>query len=276
MKKAKKILLVLAAALLLSAAIIADSRFRLTVTEYDISSERLPGSFDGFRIVQLSDIHGMSFGKDNRRLVEKIRLLEPDMIAVTGDMVDENTDMELIDSLLARLTELAPVYYVSGNHEWGSGRIAELEPILKSHDVRYLKNEYELLSRGESSILIAGVEDPNSWSDMIRPDELMEKASDEYPGLFRLFLAHRNYWAWQYPGLKADAVLCGHGHGGIIRIPFLGGLVGSGYRLFPEYTEGEYTLENYTLIISRGLGNSVALPRFLNNPEIVAVTLRSK
>ena len=264
----------LIALLLILAALTADSKLRLVTDGYTAASTRLPESFDGFRIVQLSDLHGAVFGKNNSRLIDAVAAAKPDIIAITGDMADERTELSVIDSLLAALTELAPVYYVSGNHEWAAGRIGELTGIFEKRGVTYLRNDYVLLTRGEESIVLAGVEDPNSFSDMITPDELMEGIRQREGEKYTVLLAHRNNWAELYPELEADLILCGHAHGGIVRLPFLGGVIGSGFRLFPEHVDGQYSVGRYELIISRGLGNSVPVPRFLNNPEIVAVTLK--
>lgn len=264
----------LIALLLILSALTADSNLRLVTDEYTATSARLPESFDGFRIVQLSDLHGAVFGKNNSRLIEAVAAAKPDIIAITGDMADEQTDLSVIDSLLAALTELAPVYYVSGNNEWADECIGELEAIFEKRGVTYLRNDYVLLTRGENSIVLAGVEDPNAFTDMITPDELMSSIGRREGGKYTVLLAHRNNWAELYPELEADLILCGHAHGGIVRLPFLGGVLGRGFQLFPEHVDGQHSVGRYELIISRGVGNGVPVPRFLNNPEIVAVTLK--
>lgn len=276
MKKGKKILLIILIFVLVMTVLLLDSRYRLVVSEYTVSSEKLPESFDGFTIVQLSDLHGMSYGEGNTGLLERVRAADPDIIALTGDIADCDTDMSVIDKLLEKLSAVSSVYYISGNHEWASGTLSELQQLFEKYSVRYLRNEYELYSNGDDSMVIAGVEDPNGWEDMIKPDELMANISHEQPDSFNLLLGHRNYWAEKYPDLEADLILCGHAHGGIIRLPFAGGVIGTGFKFFPDYEAGQYELDNYTLIVSRGLGNSVPIPRFLNNPEIVVVKLKAK
>ena len=274
MKKRKglKIFLLLVAVL---AALIYDSNTRIVVTEHTLSSPRLPEVFGGFTVVQLSDLHGAKFRDGNSELIRKTAAAEPDIIAITGDLADERADMAVIDSLMGELTEIAPVYYVTGNHEWGAGRMAELEAVFSCHGVRYLSNEYELFSRGEESIVIAGVEDPNAYADMIKPDEFMENLRQREGEKFTLLLGHRNYWAEKYPELEADVILCGHAHGGIVRLPFFGGVLGTGFELFPENVDGAAESGRYTMIVSRGLGNSIPVPRFLNNPEILVLRLEN-
>lgn len=271
-----KIILILLVLGMICAGLFIDSNTRLVVTEYEISSERLPESFDGFTVVQLSDIHGKSFGEGNIRLLEKVEKVKPDIIAITGDMADRDTDMAVIDSLLASLTETAPVYYISGNHEWGEGLMGQLETIFERHGVIYLSNEYVLLSSGEEEIVLAGVEDPNSWATMPEPDEVVDIIKSEQGNKFTLLLGHRNYWVEKYPALEVDIIMCGHAHGGIIRLPLLGGVLGTGFELFPEHIDGVTKSGQYSMIVSRGLGNSAGIPRFLNNPEIVVLKLKSE
>ena len=268
------ILKILIAAAVIMALLLADSRFRLVTSSYEIVSHRLPETFDGFTIVQLSDVHGAEFGEGNSILLRKVEAARPDIIAVTGDLIDENIDMDVIDSLFAGLTEIAPVYFVSGNHEWGGGDMDALKTLMTKHSVTYLRNEYVLIDVGGQKIVLAGVEDPNGWKDMPTPEEVAEQISREQGDKFTVLLGHRNYWVEKYPDLPVDLILCGHAHGGIVRLPFLGGVLGTGRELFPEYVSGEYDGGRYKMIVSRGIGSSVAIPRFLNNPEIVAVTLR--
>lgn len=275
MKKRKGKIFILLLVLAL-AALIYDSNTRIAVTEHILVSERIPDSFEGFTLVQLSDIHGCELGEGNSGILEKTAAAKPDIIAITGDMVDEDTDMAVIDSLLEKLAAIAPVYYVSGNHEWGAGRMAELEAVLEKQGGCYLQNEYVLLSRGEESIALAGVEDPNAWADMPSPEDVMAQVRAEQGETYTILLGHRNYWAEKYPELDADLILCGHAHGGIVRLPLLGGVLGAGFELFPEYVDGAVDCGSYTMIVSRGLGNSAGIPRFLNNPEIVVVRLESE
>lgn len=274
--KKRVILIVFLVLALAAAGMIYDSNTRIVVTDYSVASEKLPESFDGFTVVQLSDLHGAEFGRGNSRLLDKVKAAEPDMIAITGDMADEDTDMAVIDSLLASLAEIAPCYYVSGNHEWGAGRMEEVRQCLDKHGVHYLSNDYVLSERDGESIVIAGVEDPNGPFDMMRPDELVDIIKAEQEGSFRLLLGHRNYWAERYPKLEVDIIMCGHAHGGIVRLPFAGGVLGTGFEFFPEHVDGAEQVGQYTLVISRGLGNSIPVPRFLNNPEIVVLTLKSE
>lgn len=268
-------LIILALIAAAAALLIKDSRDDLEISRYEVKSQKLPESFDGFKIVQLSDLHGAEFGEDGMELVEKVKELEPDMIALTGDFVTDEGDLAAVEKLVARLTELCPVYFVSGNHEFGSGLAVKVRNILERAGVKYLSNEYLTISRGEDGILLGGVEDPLAYADMLSPDELAQKMNDAAPDAFKILLGHRNYWMTEYPELPVDLIFCGHAHGGLIRIPGVGGLIGTDRSLFPDFDAGQFNNGRYTLIVSRGLGNSVSIPRVFNRPEIVCVELSS-
>lgn len=258
---------------LAAAFLLFDSAHTLSVTEYDIYDARLPQSFDGFKIVQLSDLHGAEFGKENSRLIEAVRREKPDIIAVTGDIISSSDDLPAAEALVTALAEICDVYFVSGNHDFGSGEMSRLSDVLEKAGIKYLSNEYVLPEKERESIVLAGVEDPNSWEDMMSPEGLAESMAAEHPDKFRILLAHRNDWCEKYPALPVDLILCGHGHGGIVRLPGIGGIFGTGRTLFPEYDAGLFHSGSYDMIVSRGLGNSVPIPRILNRPEIITVNL---
>lgn len=268
-------LIILALIAVAAAFLIKDSREDLEISRYEVNSKKLPESFDGFKIVQLSDLHGAEFGEDGMELVDKVGSLEPDMIALTGDFVTDEGDLAAVEKLAARLVKLCPVYFVSGNHEFGSGLAVKVRNILERAGVKYLSNEYLTINRGDDEILLGGVEDPLAYADMLSPDELAQKMNDAAPDAFKILLGHRNYWMTEYPELPVDLIFCGHAHGGLIRIPGVGGLIGTDRRLFPDFDAGQFNNGRYTLIVSRGLGNSVPIPRIFNRPEIVCVELSS-
>lgn len=266
-------LIILALIAATAAFLIKDSRDDLEISRYEVKSQKLPESFDGFKIVQLSDLHGAEFGEDGMELVEKVGSLEPDIIALTGDFVTDEGDLAAVEKLASRLVKLCPVYFISGNHEFGSGLAVKVRNILERAGVKYLSNEYLTISRGDDEILLGGVEDPLAYADMLSPDELAQKMNDAAPDAFKILLGHRNYWMTEYPELPVDLIFCGHAHGGLIRIPGVGGLIGTDRRLFPDFDAGQFNNGRYTLIVSRGLGNSVSIPRIFNRPEIVCVEL---
>lgn len=253
----------------------ADSALRTVTTEYALSFSSLPEEFEGFRILQLSDLHGAEFGAENVRLLRSAAQAKPELIALTGDLADRRTDLAATEKLLGALAEIAPVYYVSGNHEWSESLIDPLREIFARTGVTYLRNEYITISRGGGEIVLAGVEDPNGYRDMPQPDAIVSELRTENPEKFVLLLGHRNDWTEKYPELAVELILCGHAHGGLVRIPGVGGLFGTGRDLLPDFTEGVYSCGAYRMVVSRGLGNSAPIPRLLNNPELVSITLHT-
>jgi len=260
----------------LSAALICDSRYNIQLTEYDLSFQKLPAEFEGFKVLHLSDLHGTSFGRDNSRLAELVVEQQPDMIVLTGDMNGANGDLSALEGLLSGIEGAAPIYSVNGNHEWAENCVTDSRKLMESYGVRCLSNDYELFYRGDSSILVVGAEDRNGPRDMISPWELTNRACLEYSDKFFLWLTHRNDYVTMYPDLPCDLVLCGHAHGGIIRLPLVGGLLDVHHKLIAEYESGLYPTEHYVMEVSRGLGNSIPVPRLLNRPELVSITLHSK
>lgn len=268
--------------ILLLAALIAflfyDSNTRLTVHEYPVGFSDLPGAFDGYRIVQLSDIHTAVYGEDNSVLIDAVREARPDSIAITGDLINNDDDSDealgIITPLIRSLVKIAPVYYVTGNHEWDSGWVRTLMKTLADCGVTVLRNDYVNLSIGAASIVLAGIDDPNGPADMETPEQIVTEIRATEGEDFLVLLAHRNNYLDRFSKLGVDLVLCGHAHGGLIRIPFLGGMLGPSAEFFPKYSSGVYSEGNTTMFVSRGVGNNTGIPRFLDNPEVAVVILK--
>jgi len=261
--------------------IFIDSNTRLVTTEYLLEYENLPTAFDGYRIVLLADLHGVEHGKDNERLVERIRDADPDIITIAGDLIDRyqpghpvERQIEIAQTLVKQLTRIAPVFYVTGNHEWDSGMVRPLLAMLEENEVNVLRNRNQQLTSGGHSITIVGVDDPNGPADMIKPRELIDIVREQKNPEFLIVMSHRNQYLQLYSDLGIDLVLSGHAHGGMVRLPFTDGLVGPQHELFPTYTSGVYTRGNTNLVVSRGLGNHFGWTRFLNNPQVIVVELR--
>lgn len=260
---------------LTAAALTADSRWHLQTSRYELSFPSLPPALDGYRIVQLSDLHGAVFGRGNERLARAVIAQQPDLIALTGDFTDDASQLEATESLLRRLHGVCPIAWVSGNHDWAGGALPSLRRLLDRFGVLRMENRFLPLSWKGERLILAGVEDPNGPADMIRPAALAEALRAEYPDDFVLWLAHRNHWRQDEPELPVDLILCGHAHGGVIRLPFVGGLIGTGRRLGATDECGLYRGERFLMLVSRGLGSSSPVPRLFNRPEIVVVTLHS-
>lgn len=261
--------------MLTAAALAADSRFHLQTSRYELRFSSLPEGLEGYRIVLLSDLHGARFGRDNRALAAAVLALQPDLIALTGDFAGSREELPAVAALLRQLRGAAPIAWVSGNHDWAGGALPELRRLLDRNGVLRMENRFLSLPWNGARLILAGVEDPNGPADMIRPDELLGRLRGEYPEDFVLLLAHRNDWVEKYPSLPADLILCGHAHGGVIRLPLLGGLFGTNRRLGARYDAGLYRGERFQMLVSRGLGSSSPVPRLFNRPEIVLITLHS-
>ena len=253
----------------------------LSATRAEAALPGLPQGFDGYRIAHLSDLHGHEYGPGNEELLRLVREQEPDLIVITGDLIDQKGQLDMVPALARGLSGIAPAYYVTGNHEWalGTGAVRELKSLLDQCGVKVLSNQYETLERNGNKIVLAGVDDPNGYADQTTPEELYTQIENSCPGLFTLLLAHRNDRFGQYANAEYDFVMSGHGHGGIVRLPIVGGLMGTDRRFFPPWTAGVYTLGDSTLFVSRGLGNNT-VPfqgfRLFNRPELAVLTLKAE
>lgn len=266
-KKRKKGVLVLALAAVLATVY---CNFSLDLEDWTVSSPRLPAAFDGLRVTLLTDLHGAEYGRDSRRLLEAVAQSRPDLIAISGDLADEVTDLDMLDPLLKGLVLLAPTYYVTGNHEWVRDDTEALLQRISACGVTVLRNEYTVLEREGQSLVLAGAEDPNGYADMETPAHFMERIrAEQGEDAYVLMLYHRNDSMDLWSRLGADLVLAGHGHGGVIRLPFVGGLLGVDRSLFPDNCEGLYTRGRTTLAVSRGLGGL----RLWNRPHLPTVVL---
>ena len=252
----------------------------IEVTETAVELSGLPEAFDGLRIVHLSDNHGYEFGEGNSELLAMVEAQKPDLIAITGDLIDREEQILMVPALAKGLCAIAPTYYVTGNHEWslGSRTVRELKDLLETCGVNVLSNEYRVLESNGASVVLAGVDDPNGYADQKTSEELYEEIADENPDSFVILLAHRNDAIERYAAAGYDLVLSGHAHGGIVRLPFTDGLLSPARTFFPTWTAGVYTVENTTLFVSRGLGNNT-VPingfRLFNRPDLAVLELKT-
>ncbi|MFA9559274.1 metallophosphoesterase [Evansella sp. AB-rgal1] len=253
----------------------------LTVTKLEIQSEKLPSNFDGYKIVQLSDLHNKYFGENQKTLIRKVETFEPDIIVFTGDLVDHSKpNLEAGIVLMEGLVELAPVYFVTGNHEWYSTGFSELEEQLETHGVIVLRNTFEQVAMGDQHITILGIDDPMSspGNDREFINDQLSSITEElgFPDNYTILLSHRPEHLGLYASHEMDLIFSGHAHGGQVRLPFIGGLVAPNQGLFPTYTAGMHELDSSILIVNRGLGNSIIPQRLFNRPEIIVVELVAK
>lgn len=246
-----------------------DNRTVVTRT-YTVSHPGIPAAFDGARIAVVSDLHG-----DTALYAPLLRALEaakPDRIAITGDLMDQESQWEALEPLLTAMLELAPCDYVSGNHEWADLNGVALFRRLSALGVNVLRNRWQAWERNGARIILAGVEDPNGYADGESPARFLTRVKAEAPG-FVLTLCHRPGLFPELAASGADVVLSGHHHGGLIRLPLIGGLAAPG-ELLPEYDKGLFTLGGSTLLLSPGLAGVQWLPRLFNRPEVSLLLLR--
>ena len=247
---------------------------QVTVTQVGVHG--LPDGFEGLRIVQISDLHGHEYGQDSEALLALVAQQAPEFIVVTGDLIDQESHLAMVPALARGLAAIAPTYYVTGNHEWAVGGVPRLKGILTECGVTVLSNQYVTLERNGDSLVLAGVDDPNGYADQKTPEELYGEIQREAGDLCTILLAHRNDRFDQYAAAGYDLVISGHAHGGIVRLPFTDGLLGTDRKLFPTWTAGVYTLGDSTLFVSRGLGNNT-VPihgfRLFNRPDLAVLEL---
>lgn len=267
------VLLVLTA--LLAAGFLLWGNCSLQTTETALVSPALPPAFDGLRIVELADLHGRVFGRGSRRLLAAVRRAEPDLICIDGDLFDEHTDLAMLPPLLRGLCAIAPVYYVTGNHEWRVPGLRGILAQMRACGVTVLQDDWRVLRRGEDALIVAGTDDPCGPAERKTPAELIaDIRADAGEAAFLLLLTHRNDQLPQWSALGVQAVLAGHCHGGVVRLPFVGGLFGTDRRLFPAWDAGLYRQGETALYVSRGLGYTNVHFRLFNRPEVAVIVLR--
>lgn len=249
------------------------SNLTIGITRHEITSDRLPAAFDGCRIVQLADLHNCEFGKDNSTLLEQVKAEKPDYIVLTGDQVDcRNTDIPKALSLIRRLTEIAPCYCVTGNHEAWISNYEDYEQQLRETGVHVMGTSFVLLERGGETIQLLGVDDP--FLSVEQNMRLVIENSGINSEKFTVMLSHRPDRFDAYAAEGIDLALTGHTHGGQARLPWIGAVYVPMMGWFPRYDAGVFTEGRTTMIVSRGIGNSSIPVRVNDRPEIISVTLR--
>lgn len=254
----------------------------LGTTHYTYETEQLGVDLDGYRIVQISDLHNAKFGKSNQKLVDRIRECDPDMIVLTGDLVDSNhTNVDRAVQFVDEIVKICPVYYVTGNHEYwlDTSEYEKLMDGVASAGVIILDDQVVEISRGDAKFRLVGLDDKSLADGTL--GTLLNNAQnvtheDSEKKEFTVVLAHEPQYFARYAGTGVDLMLSGHAHGGQFRLPFVGGIVAPDQGFLPEYTAGEYYMNGTEMIVSRGLGNSVIPVRLFNYPEIVCVELVRK
>lgn len=263
----------------------------LEVTKYVVENKKVPKEFDGYNIVQISDLHSKLFGENNKKLIQKIKSLNPDIVVVTGDLIDgENNNYNVALDFMKEISKLYRVYYIIGNHEQKSlikkYKDEYKDYFNKLHQIDFVNldnNKVEIV-KGDSNINLYGLTVPyscykylfdNQETTSIDIDFLEEKLGKVDREQFNILLAHTPFYFDEYEKWGADLTLCGHVHGGIVRLPIVGGLLSPDRKFFPKYDLGEYTKNKSTMIVSKGLWGSKVLIRVNCKPEIVNIKLKN-
>lgn len=265
-------------------------RTRIDITEYDYSSHKVPAEFDGFKILVLSDLHCNRIGKHNNILINEIDKINPDIIVCAGDMVSDNArHMKVTLKLMRRLAKKYHIYYACGNHEL---RLF-INPItnrmyrrycmrLKKMGIALINNKSVSIVKNGEKIRLTGLGISRQyynkiWNRINMPvgyiDMLAGKSSAD---ILEILVAHNPDYFDSYAEWGADIVLSGHVHGGIMVLPYVGGVIAPSLRLFPKYDFGRFEKKGSVMYLSRGLGSHTIPIRIFNNPEIMSITLRRK
>ena len=254
----------------------------ILINKINYKNGKILKAFNGFKILQISDLHNKNF---DGILSKKIKLVNPDIIVITGDIIDRHrTNVDIAIKFIEEIKDICPIYYISGNHKNSSPHFNELKDRLKNNGVEILDNSLERIRRNDEYIVLFGVADVtrNKWNkeymlykrnDYYRLiiDELKKDCKEE----FSILLSHRPELIGVYAEKNIDLAFTGHAHGGQVRLPLIGGLYSPGQGVFPKYTSGIHEIKNTSLVVSRGLGNSGFPFRIFNRPEIVLVKLSS-
>lgn len=263
------------------------SGFSIDITEYTITSSKIPDAFNGYKILQLSDLHNASYGKNNSKLLKKIEKINPDIIVMTGDMVNTNSkNYNNFYSLAKEISSKYPSYYILGNHELRLSAEKRLDILYKlnSFGVNVLNNSSASLLKDNEIINIYGLTQPittykNVLKNNVETDFSLEDIQSIFQNIdnnsFNILLSHSPFDFEIFSKWGADLVLSGHIHGGIIRLPLIGGLLSPERNFFPKYDAGEFSYSSSKMVVSRGLGNGTINLRIFNNPEICVIKLNN-
>ena len=263
----------------LVAVLIFIGNHRLSVTTQTIVMKNLTESFEGFTIVHLSDLHDKKFGKGQKRLLSKINAVNADICIITGDIVERKKRFARNSlQLISQLSKRQPVFLVTGNHEGHHGDWENIQNLVEETGAKILRGKTNL-SRDGAYLFLMGIDDPAFYDSCANPyvgafrDALEKVAASRENSTPSILLSHRPEIISLYSELGFDLVFAGHAHGGLWRIPWIGGIAAPDQGLFPKYTAGIYKDKNTTMIVSRGLGSTKLPIRIFNPPEIVVVRL---
>jgi len=258
----------------------------LTVRDYPIKSDKI--TFGSVRIIEIADLHSHIYGGDQKPLIDLVKAQRPDIIALVGDILDDEESDTGAWLFLDGIKDIAPIYYVSGNHEYWSDKYDDIKEKIESYGITVLENEWKEIDINGVHLRICGVEDPMMFEYTNDPEWMSsgnEKADEERlfrkcfsnldDSAYNVLLAHRPEYIETYLKYRFDLILSGHTHGGQIRIPpLINGLFAPSQGIFPKYAGGRYDFDDgKTLIVSRGLSFNTFIPRVFNPPEVVVADI---
>lgn len=253
----------------------------LKETELLVKNDKLPKSFNGYKIAHISDFHNTNSKRIKTKIIEVLNKNKPDIIVITGDLIDSRrTNVVNAKEFLKSIVSIATVYYVLGNHESRLYDVENLIDVAQSVGANVLRNVSVKLEKQGEKIELLGIDDAAFCAPLENNYEITHKTNHMLETLkkdnnnFKILLVHRPELFEIYSKYNFDLVLTGHAHGGQIRLPLIGGLIAPGQGLFPKYTNGLYKLNNTQMIVSRGIGNSKFPFRINNRPEIIIATLK--
>lgn len=248
-------------------------------TDITVSSNNLPTEFNDYKIAHISDLHNAEFGENNSKIIDILKNQNPDIIAVTGDLVDSNhTNIDIAVSFMKQAVKIAPCFYVTGNHEAWTEQYNELESKLIECGVNVLHDTYFDLEKNGAKIKLVGIDDPSFTKGYeLTEESIIETKLKEFnlEDSYTILLSHRPEYFKTYVNSNINLVLTGHAHGGQFRLPFIGGLVAPSQGLFPKYDSGLFTENNTNMVVSRGIGNSIIPVRINNRSEVIMIKLQS-
>lgn len=278
-RSGRRIILIVTACLACISGYLFWGNNSIQVSEHEYRSQSVPEAFDGFTIAQISDLHNKNFGYFQDKLIAKLDAIDPDIIVITGDLIDRrHYDLEIALDLVSEAVKIAPVYYVTGNHEAWSDQFETTKTWLIEKGAIFMDDRDLELKRGDASIKLCGVSDPDFLTTGYEQGNDVTEITKQLAtwkgdDSFNILLTHRPELFDLYVENNLDLVFAGHAHGGQVRIPFVGGFVAPDQGFMPKYTSGPYKEEGTTMYVCRGLGNSLVPVRINNRPEIVVVKL---
>lgn len=265
----KKTVITAVIAALVILLIIWGTSSKLEVNYYTVESSLIKTNI---KALLISDLHGSYYGKEQEKLIKEIGKINPDVIFMAGDIYDEDTDFSGSDILLEAIGDKYQCFFVTGNHEFWTYRADEIKEKVRGYNITVLEGDTEVITVKGQSIAVSGVDDLDIGEDIFQ--EQLEKCGSQVgKGQFSILLTHRPELIDMYNMNDFNLILCGHAHGGQVRIPFiLKGLYSPNQGWFPVFTSGKYSFGNSAMIVSRGLSKKL-MPRVFNKPELIVINI---